>query len=92
MGTIAARDCIRVLQLTEQVAAAHVLAVAQAIELRRRDFSEDEGLAAMSVGVRDFEQSIMANFLFLEEDRPLEHELRGMVDMIQHRHWSLYET
>ena len=31
MGTIAARDCIRVLQLTEQVAAAHALAVAQAL-------------------------------------------------------------
>ena len=92
MGTIAARDCIRVLQLTEQVAAAHVLAVAQAIELRRREAGDDEGLAAMSVAARDFAQSIMAEFSFLDEDRPLEHELRGMVDMIQHRHWSLYET
>ena len=69
-----------------------VLAVAQAIELRRREAGDDEGLAAMSVAARDFAQSIMAEFSFLDEDRPLEHELRGMVDMIQHRHWSLYET
>ena len=36
MGTIAARDCLRVLELTEQVAAALVLATAQAAELRFR--------------------------------------------------------
>ena len=36
MGTIAARDCLRVLELTGQVAAALVLAVRQGLELRRR--------------------------------------------------------
>ncbi len=34
MGTIAARDCLRVLELTEQVAAMLVLAGSQALELR----------------------------------------------------------
>ena len=34
MGTIAARDCIRILELTEQVAAAVLLAVVQGVELR----------------------------------------------------------
>ena len=34
MGTIAARDCMRVLQLTEQVAAAAFLAMTQGIGLR----------------------------------------------------------
>ena len=34
MGTIAARDCIRVLELTEQVAAAVTLGSVQALELR----------------------------------------------------------
>src|SRR5690606_30847062 len=36
MGTIAARDCLRVLELTEQVAAAALLAVTQGLELRER--------------------------------------------------------
>ena len=34
MGTIAARDCIRILELTEQVAAATLFAVVQGVELR----------------------------------------------------------
>ena len=34
MGTIAARDCLRILELTEQVAAACLLACVQAVELR----------------------------------------------------------
>ncbi|MDZ7903087.1 MAG: aromatic amino acid lyase [Rheinheimera sp.] len=34
MGTIAARDCLRVLELTEQVVAASLLAVQQALRLR----------------------------------------------------------
>ena len=34
MGTIAARDCLRVLELTETVAAVHTLAVCQAVDLR----------------------------------------------------------
>ena len=37
MGTIAARDCLRVLELTVQVAAALVLATTQAAELRFRE-------------------------------------------------------
>jgi len=34
MGTIAARDCVRVLELTEAVAAIHTLACVQAVDLR----------------------------------------------------------
>jgi len=34
MGTIAARDCVHVLELTEQVAAAHTLTAVQALNLR----------------------------------------------------------
>ena len=92
MGTIAARDCIRVLQLTEQVAAAHVLAVAQAVELRRRASPSDAGLAAIAADMQEFAASTLGNFTLVEEDRPLEHDLRAMVDRIQRRHWSLYES
>lgn len=91
MGTIAARDCLRVLQLTEQVAAALVLAVVQAVDLRRRASGLGSGAEAMSADLRIFSEEIRTEFEFLEEDRPLESELRRMVAMIQKRHWSLYE-
>jgi histidine ammonia-lyase len=37
MGTISARDCLRVLELTEQIGAMVLLAACQAIDLRRRE-------------------------------------------------------
>lgn len=91
MGTIAARDCDRVLQLTEQVAAAHLLATAQAIELRRRCSPEDTSFDQMSPELAGFIKSVMVDFVCLEEDRPLEHELRAMTTKIQKSSWSLYE-
>ena len=92
MGTIAARDCLRVLQLTEQVAAAHTLAVTQATEIRRRDSSKlgKEPLGGLSNESEQFLDSMLQDFEFLEEDRPLEPDLRRLVTKIQSRHWSLY--
>ena len=90
MGTIAARDAFRVLQLTEQVAAAQLLAVAQAVELRRREPGDGEGAGAMSEELRAFARGLLEHFAFLEEDRPLEAELRTVTALIQRRHWPLY--
>jgi histidine ammonia-lyase len=70
MGTIAARDCIRVIELTEQVVAATLLASAQALRLRQK-----------SIG--DFK-----DFIFLEEDRPLEQELRKVVEGLKNQKWK----
>ena len=36
MGTIAARDCLRILELTETVAAIHVLALCQGVDIRKQ--------------------------------------------------------
>ncbi len=89
MGTIAARDCLRVLQLSEQVAAAETLAVGQAIELRWRLSGRDrEGLAEEPSG---FLASVREACAFLDEDRPLEPELRRMLTSIRRRHWPLYD-
>jgi histidine ammonia-lyase len=92
MGTIAARDCLRVLQLTEQVGAAQTLAVTQAIELRRRGSGLHGGAPAGELADEPtrFLASVLETFTFLEEDRPLEPELRRVVTMIQQRHWPLY--
>lgn len=88
LGTIAARDGLRILELTEQVAAACLLAATQALQLRRRAGELDETHLAESVQgmVNDIAQS----FAMLEEDRPLEGDLRETIHRIQRRHWELY--
>jgi histidine ammonia-lyase len=84
MGTIAARDCLRMLELTEQVAAALVLATVQAAELRFR--GEAPALTAACAG---FAATVRAYSEFLDEDRPLEGDLRRTIELIRSRHWNL---
>ncbi len=88
MGTIAARDCLRVLQLTEQVAAAHLLAVTQAVELRLRAGQAAAGWAESPAAALAGEVRTLSPFLV--EDRPLEAELRAAVAAIQAAAWPLY--
>jgi histidine ammonia-lyase len=83
MGTIAARDALRVLELTEQVAAAMLVAVRQGVELRERQGELDR--ASLSPAVRASLAEIEAVVPFLEEDRALEPELRALVDGVQAR-------
>lgn len=75
MGTIAARDCLRVLMLTEQVAAAHTLAVAQAVTLRARLSPDAPPLPDALCRWLD---AVATRSAFVEEDRALEHELRAV--------------
>lgn len=89
MGTIAARDCLRVLELTEQVASAHVLALSQAVRLRIRQSELEE--SEVSEPVLHFLREINSDFPLLVEDRPLEGELRQTAQKIRHRDWKLYE-
>lgn len=86
MGTIAARDCLRVLELTEQVAAALVMAAAQAVELRMRD--DAPGLTDSCAA---FCEDVRRHVAFLDEDRPLENDLRLMINLIRERTWRLYD-
>jgi len=83
MGTIAARDCVRILELTEQVVAALLFAVVQGVELRGSDGLSDE----LQHCIDEFREQ----FSFLENDRALEKELRHCVELIRQRHWSVYE-
>jgi histidine ammonia-lyase len=88
MGTISARDALRVLELTEQVSAAGLLAATQALHLRRRNGKQDEPHLAASVHTMLTE--IESWFTPLTEDRPLEADLRQTVNRIQQQHWELY--
>jgi histidine ammonia-lyase len=84
MGTIAARDCLRVLELTEQVAAAMLLAVVQGVELRGSREALSPALQKTCAQVRE-------QAAFLSADRAMEQELRLCIGLIRSRHWMLYE-
>ncbi len=84
MGTIAARDCIRVLELTEQVAAAMLIAVVQGVELRGNN-------ALLSPELKETLAEVREKFSCLTTDRALDKELRLCIALIRQRHWSLYE-
>ncbi len=88
MGTIAARDCVRVLELTEQVASAALLATAQGIQLRLQ--KEQLSAADISPSILGLIESIRCFSPFLQEDRGLENELRQTLSSIQQQCWDLY--
>ncbi|HTH74250.1 MAG TPA: aromatic amino acid ammonia-lyase [Trinickia sp.] len=78
MGTIAARDCLRVIELTEQVAAAHTLAAVQAARLR---LSVTAG-AVLTAPLARFVERVGGLSAFVDEDRPLERDLRELTQCI----------
>lgn len=88
MGTIAARDALRVLTLVEQVAAAVLHAACQGVELR----SQLADTSPPSVELQQFLAQCRSAFPALGEDRALESELRLLCDLIRQRHWSLYDA
>lgn len=84
MGTIAARDALRVITLTEQVGVAVLHAACQAVDLRRREAdSLPETLA-------DFQHRCREHIAFVEEDRALESELRMLCESLEPLTDTLY--
>lgn len=88
MGTIAARDCLRVLELTEQVAAGLLLATGQGVTLR---LQQEGGNESAPPALNDFHEAIGRLSGFVAEDRPLEEELRRAVGAVRQATWPLYE-
>jgi len=89
MGTIAARDCQRLLTLTEQVLAAGMLAAWQGVQIRLREGilkSED-----LQKGVGECLEVTGHFFPFMEEDVELEASLTTAMTYIRERKWKLYE-
>jgi len=84
MGTIAARDCIRILELTEQVAVAVLFAVVQGIELRGN-------LDGLSPALQNTVKQLREHNAFLNTDRALEQELRSCLELTRKQHWNLYD-
>ena len=86
MGTIAARDCLRVIELTEQVAAAMLVAARQGVELRQRIAPE----ASLSGAPATMLDDLRARIALVEEDRALDGELHALLAGIRNRDWTLY--
>ncbi len=88
MGTIAARDCLRALELTEQVSAACLLSATQGLLLRER--AGEWQASQLSPALQTMLKALSNDFVLVEQDRPLEAELRNTVQAIRERHWCLY--
>ena len=86
MGTIAARDSVRVNKLTAQVMSASLLASFQALDLRLKKGE----LAPQDLGQAEKTYNEVAAFFSpLEDDRPLEDDLRATLELIEKRHFNL---
>ncbi|MBI2769160.1 MAG: aromatic amino acid lyase [Burkholderiales bacterium] len=88
MGTIAARDCLRVLELSEQVLAAMLIAARQGLELRCR--VEPQTLVAPAL--QAFVDDLATRIALVEEDRALDADLQRLLRAIRSQAWSLYEA
>lgn len=86
MGTIAARDCLRVLELTEQVAAAMLVAAAQGVSLRMRT----RQACALPEAIGCMLAQIRADTAPLVEDRRLDQELRVLLERVRNKEWNMY--
>ncbi len=80
MGTIAARDCIRVIELTEQVCAATLFAFSQAVEIRIKKGELEE--SALTEEIRTLKKKVLNVAGFLSEDRRLDTSLEKIVEHI----------
>lgn len=85
MGTIAARDALRVLELTEQVAAGLLIAARQGLSLRDRQTP-----LALAPALAAMQGDLAERLPLIVEDRALDRELRGLVDAIRAQAWCLY--
>lgn len=85
MGTIAARDALRVLDLAEQVAAASLIAARQGLALRQR-----LSPVALSPALTGMYGDLCERLPLIVEDRALDRELNGLVAAIRTQAWNLY--
>ncbi|MCK9523481.1 MAG: aromatic amino acid ammonia-lyase [Proteobacteria bacterium] len=81
MGTIAARDALRVLELTEQTLAATLLGAAQACELRVQ--RGELRLTDLTDILQNLFAALRTHSDFLGEDRPLDADLRRVCAAIR---------
>lgn len=87
MGTIAARDALRVLELTEQVAAGMLIAARQALELRLRISK-----LPLPAPLRGFLDDLAGAVPLVVEDRALDKELQELILGLRTGKWDVYSA
>jgi len=86
MGTIAARDALRSLELTEQVVAACLMAANQGIWLRQRMDKRP-----LPEAINTLHAELLQKFPPVIEDCALDGELHQCVQSIRAQQWQLYD-
>jgi len=86
MGTIAARDCLRVIELTEQVCAAMLVAARQGVALR---CAQDD--VVPTAVLQSFQADLEERIPFVAEDRALDADLIRLLAALRGRAWALYD-
>jgi histidine ammonia-lyase len=89
MGTIAARDALRVLELSEQVAAVSLMATVQALRLRARDGQLDD--ETMGPRLASFMASLKDLVPFIDEDVQLDRVIEEILAAMRARNIALPE-
>jgi histidine ammonia-lyase len=75
MGTIAARDARTIVEIAQNVAAIHVIAICQALELR--------GIEQASPAARRVHALIRTHVPFLSGDRRMDADVAAVVELIR---------
>ncbi len=75
MATIAARDARSIVELTQNIAAIHLLAVTQALDLRGPDKASPVTRAAHDL--------VRARVPFMDRDRRMDEDIRAVTDLIR---------
>jgi histidine ammonia-lyase len=75
MGTIAARDARSIVEILQHIAAIHLIAICQALELR--------GVEQASPKAREAFTMIRARVPFLEGDRRMDRDIDAVVELIR---------
>ena len=86
MGTIAARDALRIIELTEQVVVALLVTTRQGIALRE----VVSGELQLSPALAAMQADLAARLPLVAEDRALDVELRQLLAAVRAETWSLY--
>lgn len=67
---------------------ASLLAATQALVLREKQGELDD--TQLSKELKTMRDAVLSEFAFVDEDRPLENDLRNFMAKIQQQHWTLY--
>jgi histidine ammonia-lyase len=86
MGTIASRDCLRILELTEQVAAALLISVYQGVSMRLQMHHS----ATLHPRLQKMMAQLSTHLSLVIEDRALQGDLEGLIETIRSRALTLY--